>query len=235
MKLTKLLLILIVLFTSRGLRAETEWNHFWNGSKYLVSQDDLIILGTGTAAAVGALYLDKSVEDYFKGHNRLGGWETVGNDYLGTGIAGGITGLGTLCAGAWGDHSYDQRAGQTHLETLAATGIYTEVLKVLFRRDRPDHGSLTSFPSGHTSIMFASAASLMDFYGPWVGVPTLLLAGYTGVCRLAVNVHYLSDVVFGAALGYAVGHAYAQYNLSQICSDKNTSYFYSSTILAVPF
>ncbi len=44
--------------------------------------------------------------------------------------------------------------------------------------------------------------------GTWVtrlALPTILIATYVGTSRLHDNVHFLSDVVFGAALGTAAG------------------------------
>jgi membrane-associated phospholipid phosphatase len=35
-----------------------------------------------------------------------------------------------------------------------------------------------------------------------------MLTMYTATCRLDVDAHHLSDVIFGGALGYAVGYAY---------------------------
>ena len=38
-----------------------------------------------------------------------------------------------------------------------------------------------------------------------MGVPATLLAGYVSAARLQQNQHYMSDVIFGAALGVATG------------------------------
>ena len=39
----------------------------------------------------------------------------------------------------------------------------------------------------------------------WVPVVSFGLAGFTALYRLAVNDHWASDVLFGSALGFAVG------------------------------
>jgi membrane-associated phospholipid phosphatase len=83
------------------------------------------------------------------------------------------------------------------------------------RRNRPDSTTATSFPSGHTSTTFASAANLLDHYGWAAGAPALALATFTGVCRLAGDAHYLSDVIFGATLGAVIGHGYAIHHLQK--------------------
>ena len=80
----------------------------------------------------------------------------------------------------------------------------THLTKVVVRRHRPD-GASFSFPSGHTSSTFATAAVLQRHFGWRAGVPAYALAAYTGVSRIARNSHFPSDVVFGAAIGVVMG------------------------------
>jgi hypothetical protein len=47
---------------------------------------------------------------------------------------------------------------------------------------------------------------LQHHYGWWVGVPATAVAGYVATARVHDNKHYLSDVIFGAGVGYVVGH-----------------------------
>jgi undecaprenyl-diphosphatase len=100
---------------------------------------------------------------------------------------------------------------------LAALVAYRtdNVLKDVIDRPRP--GRLVAdlhlretiggfgFPSGHTTMAFALAASLHATLPPgrrwWVWV----LASIVGVARMHVGVHWPADVVGGAALGTAVG------------------------------
>jgi hypothetical protein len=60
-----------------------------------------------------------------------------------------------------------------------------------------------SFPSGHSASSFATAAVLQRHFGWKVGVPAYVIAGYVATARVHDNRHYLSDVVFGAAMGIA--------------------------------
>ena len=52
--------------------------------------------------------------------------------------------------------------------------------------------------------MFATATVVQRRWGWRGGLPAYLLATYVGATRLQ-DVHYLSDVAFGAALGIATG------------------------------
>jgi len=60
-----------------------------------------------------------------------------------------------------------------------------------------------SFPSGHTITAFAVAASLSRFY-PELAVGLLFCAVSVAASRVLLGMHFLSDVVAGAAIGAAV-------------------------------
>jgi undecaprenyl-diphosphatase len=97
---------------------------------------------------------------------------------------------------------------------LLATTVFM-VLKRCLRRPRPCQGEphplfdvrapdCFSFPSGHTLNAFAVATVLALRYPSAAPLLTLLAAGI-GVSRVLLGLHYVSDVVAGAALGAAVG------------------------------
>jgi membrane-associated phospholipid phosphatase len=71
------------------------------------------------------------------------------------------------------------------------------------RRERPDGSNNVSFPSGHTAGGFAAASVLGQHYGWKASIPAYIGAIYIAAARVDGNKHYLSDVVFGAALGLA--------------------------------
>jgi len=77
-------------------------------------------------------------------------------------------------------------------------------LKVSVNRTRPN-GQKYSFPSGHAAATFAFASVIERHLGARLAVPTILIASYVGTSRLHDNVHFLSDVIFGAAVGTAAG------------------------------
>ena len=82
--------------------------------------------------------------------------------------------------------------------------VFVQALKFTVQRERPN-GSNYSFPSGHSAATFAFASVLERHFGYRLAWPTVALASYVAASRLHDNVHYLSDVVFGAGLGTAVG------------------------------
>ena len=82
--------------------------------------------------------------------------------------------------------------------------MLTQGIKLSVGRERPDGGRF-SFPSGHTSSTFATAAVLHRYYGWRVGIPAYGFATFIGGSRLQENRHYPSDVIFGAAIGLVAG------------------------------
>ncbi|MBN1580780.1 MAG: phosphatase PAP2 family protein [Anaerolineae bacterium] len=92
---------------------------------------------------------------------------------------------------------------------LVSTGVST-VIKYTVRRRRPRE--LTefyavkhdrySFPSGHATRMAAIAVAVGHFY-PALASVGYALATLVAVCRIAVGVHYTSDVIVGLLIGIA--------------------------------
>ena len=91
-------------------------------------------------------------------------------------------------------------AGRDLLRAQISVFSWTNAIKWTARRTRPN-GDPRSFPSGHASASFATAAILQTHYGWKVGVPAFAAAAYTAASRVAANEHWLSDVTFGATLG----------------------------------
>jgi membrane-associated phospholipid phosphatase len=89
--------------------------------------------------------------------------------------------------------------------SLGATALVTTALKETISEERPDHSNDKSFPSGHTSISFAAAATLYKRDGWQVGIPAHLVAAFVGVARVKADKHFAHDVIAGAAIGEASG------------------------------
>lgn len=84
------------------------------------------------------------------------------------------------------------------------TQALTYGMKATIRRERPT-GECCAFPSGHASVTFATAAVLERHFGYRASWPMFIVAGYVSASRLTDNRHFLSDVLFGSALGMASG------------------------------
>ncbi|HEV2748693.1 MAG TPA: phosphatase PAP2 family protein [Allosphingosinicella sp.] len=89
--------------------------------------------------------------------------------------------------------------------SLGAAWLATEGLKQAFPSRRPDGSDRRSFPSGHTSISFAAAATLHQRNGWEVGLPATVAAAFVGVARIKADKHRWYDVLAGAAIGEAAG------------------------------
>lgn len=89
--------------------------------------------------------------------------------------------------------------------SIGSTSLVTRGLKELISEERPDESNDKSFPSGHTSVSFAAAATLHKRYGWEVGIPAHVVAAFVGVSRVKADKHFVHDVVAGAAIGEAAG------------------------------
>jgi undecaprenyl-diphosphatase len=94
---------------------------------------------------------------------------------------------------------------------LGLAGVVLAI-KFLVRRERPqgDWGGIYrntdphSFPSGHAARSFLIAVIASALAPTWLVVVLWIWAPLVALARVAMGVHYLSDVVAGAALGVIV-------------------------------
>jgi membrane-associated phospholipid phosphatase len=173
--------------------------------KGIVKRDSLRWLAIGGVLAGGSLLLDDEVLRAMAEPDKDQSTEFA--EFLGeAGIQFGVPAAMYFIARG---HEGTQDMAIMLIRTQTVNAILTRGLKML-PRPRPYQESATptkgSFPSGHTSAVFATATVLQRKLGWKAGVPAYLVAGYIGTTRLQ-NVHYLSDVTFGAALGIASGLA----------------------------
>jgi membrane-associated phospholipid phosphatase len=175
---------------------------FWN----VPNAAALGLAGIGTA--VFQRNYDDKIDHHFETTGHLSKWVedpmyVIGNP----GTQFGITGVWYGIAAANGDELNRQRA-VTMMSALAITGAATVSLKLAANNDCPN-GAEYGWPSGHTSTTVCFAAVLDEFYGPEVGIPAYLFAGFMGYRMMDTEDHWASDVLFGAVLGYVVGHTVA--------------------------
>lgn len=175
----------------------------WRDLRALPSMPSLIFLGAGGAAA-GILHeIDDDVAAAAEGAGAAG--HTRFGDVFGDGWVQGGAAVATYVVGRLSHKPRVTHTGSDLVRAQVLNALLTTTLKVTVNRDRPT-GSGHAFPSGHTSATFASAAVLHNHYGWKVGAPAYFVASFVGWSRVWDGQHWLSDVVFGAAVGLAAGH-----------------------------
>lgn len=172
---------------------------------HLASPGNLVVLGAGGVAALGAHPFDRRLTNTLRDSERLDGFFEVG-DVAGGGFVQGGAALGTLLVGRLAHSRKVTQFGGDLVAAQIVSGTVTLGVKLGVRRDRPD-GSGLSFPSGHASASFATATVLERHFGWKAGAPAYALATYIGASRLQENRHFASDVLFGAAVGITAGRA----------------------------
>jgi hypothetical protein len=95
--------------------------------------------------------------------------------------------------------------GMDLIEALAMSEALTQTLKYTTRRERPDGSGKNSFPSGHAADTFAFATALERHLNWKYSVLAYVFASYVAISRLPANRHWLSDAVFGSAVGIIAG------------------------------
>jgi membrane-associated phospholipid phosphatase len=95
------------------------------------------------------------------------------------------------------------------LQAQILSEILVEPIKLATQRLRPyqsGHCGLNcSFPSGHAAVTFADATVIERHLGWRYSIIGYAIASYVATSRLHDNRHFLSDVVFGAAVGSIAG------------------------------
>jgi membrane-associated phospholipid phosphatase len=170
-----------------------------------------VILAVGAGGAALAHPADDSVNARLVGNRTVSRLFAPGQ-YLGLGYVQLGGAVGTYLVGRYalppdipGTHTNKvSHLGFDLVRANILTQALTHGIKIAVRRDRPT-GECCSFPSGHASTTFATAAVLERHLGVRFAWPTILIASYVATSRLHDNRHFLSDVVFGAALGTAAG------------------------------
>lgn len=238
-----LILLVLPLFAEENAGKSGEKFDIWGSGKFFALDPltDGILLGTGVLLTGGELLLDDVMElnrrkyeekSYSKSNVNAFDRKLVrpyskihdgASDFLI--IASLVTPVALLST----DKEEWFTNGVMYLETLLIANGLKETLKLAVNRPRPyiysgsenlpesdlnDGGWAKSFPSGHTTLAFASATFLTYTFcryfrnSPWripVSIGSYALATGVAVLRVSSGSHFLSDVLVGAAIGSAVG------------------------------
>jgi undecaprenyl-diphosphatase len=121
-------------------------------------------------------------------------------------------GLGLALVWLFGVHAWKLRAVWM-LVGIFVTAVFVFVIKFSVRRSRPvgNWGNIYrrtdphSFPSGHAARAAMLAVSSLLLGPTWFSAILIIWAPLVMLARVAMGVHYLSDVVAGALLGVGIG------------------------------
>ncbi len=164
----------------------------------------VLAVGLAGFAALAVSYVPSWAEWLARPPSWLGGW-------IGITAIGIVIGIVLLREHAWLDFGF-------LLATFAGSAIAVAVLKTWFDRPRPDLGSVvelpssSSFPSGHATAGVASlgaaailVAERLSSHRARVWLWSIVIVGgvAVGLSRIALNVHYVTDVLAGWCFGIA--------------------------------
>ena len=194
----------------------------WSFPAKLVQGKNWIPTTAVVGTTAGLMFLDSSEARYFRTTTTFHGFRNIvtGNA---TAIGMGAVPASLYAIGLVRKDSKMQRTALFAGEALADTVLVQTALKDIARRVKParyptsgwfaSKGPPTSylrgngsFPSGHSMAAFSVATIVARQYGNhrWVPYVAYGLAAVVGFSRLPLNVHFLSDVFMGGALGYSI-------------------------------
>ncbi len=121
-----------------------------------------------------------------------------------------ILGLGLLW---WLGTDYWKARAAGMMIGVLITAVVVLIIKFTVRRKRPEGewGNIYritdphSFPSGHAARAAMLAVMAIGLGPPWFGFTLFLWAPLVILARVAMGLHYLSDVLIGALLGIFIG------------------------------
>ena len=173
--------------------------------QHLPSLTNATIAVFGGLAAMAVHPADEAVNTYMvEHHDQVNGWFIPGK-YIGdttVQIAGSIA---TYAYGRIRDEPKVSHFGMDLLQGQILAEALFQPIKFATGRERPDGSNNRSFPSGHAAITFATATVIERHLGWRKAALAYAIASYVAVSRLHDDQHWLSDVVFGAAVGTIAG------------------------------
>jgi membrane-associated phospholipid phosphatase len=183
--------------------------------KKLPSRENLMWVGIGSGLALAVHPVDDNVNEALVTSQTAGRvfkpGAILGQSYTLLAVASTVYAIGR-----GKDQPKVSHVGMDLIRALAISEGLTQALKYSTRRERPDGSGPTSFPSGHAADTFAFATALERHLGWRFAVPSYVFASYVAASRLPANRHWLSDVVFGSAVGIIAGRT--------VTSSENAKY-----------
>ncbi len=201
---------------------------YWTDTKDIVlsptkwKTKDWITAGVVAGGTVFLYHYDLEIEQFFQ--NRQSRWATFVSKHS-LERWGGVYALSTIALfyghGMAFKNNRSQKVALMSLKAYILSGLMVQIPKVLINRHRPYHDNpprhdifegpslklYKSFPSGHTISAFSLATVIASEYWStgWIPALSYSMATLVGISRMYDKKHWSSDVLVGAALGYAIG------------------------------
>ncbi len=216
-------------FLSGNLLAQNKYNfnQFWNESLTFVQQpfhwesNDWLKLGIGSAAVLAVTQIDQPIKDaVLKDRSYVNSFPIKAGKFYGEIYPAAIVAGGFGLYGYFANNQPAKRIAFETVQTVLYAGAITTILKIVIGRARPftDKGSYAfqpftffnddyhSFPSGHATLAFSLSTVLANNTdSKLLKILVYLPALFTLGSRVYQNMHWTSDVIAGAAIGYFVG------------------------------
>jgi membrane-associated phospholipid phosphatase len=213
-------------WTSFGRDSKEMPATLWDDAKAVVT-NPVSLIGIGLAGAAGiaisASGTDGEIAEQTLNHPTLNHfWDSffdaTGNPGTHFAVAGAMyfTSLAT-------QDTKNYEISKTLINALAINGLTMLTLERSINTHSPN-GDPFGWPSGHTSSSFTVATVLAEEYGPLAGVPAFAFASLVGFERIDARNHDFSDVVSGALIGMAIGHAVVQNHQPKVMGFEITPY-----------
>lgn len=215
--------LVLALALAAPARAELAATHDFGARGTLLTTGALLV-GAAEKQTLGRLFDTSTCR--WCGTNGFDGW-FIGKDYKPRSGARrlsdatlGLSLATALVASGSGFSRHGRRNLGTWTSSVGAAVIAVQISKNVARRRRPyaqvapsgKHDDNKSFFSGHAGISMAAAVAALEIRKAqgtrarrvWAAT-ALTAAGTTAVLRVAARKHYVTDIVAGAAVGWAAG------------------------------
>ena len=173
--------------------------------QHLPSKQNLYLTMIGGGLAAAAHPVDQTFNVRLRSHYDAVNTAFAPAKYFGDTPEQVALSLGAYAVGRIFDQPRTSHLGMDLLQAQILTEMLVQPLTFAAHRQRPDASNYQSFPSGHAAVTFAGATVLERHLGWRKSLLGYSIASYVAASRLHDNRHYLSDVVFGAAVGSIAG------------------------------
>src|SRR3954471_5262891 len=179
--------------------------------KHLPSKQNAYLAALGGGLALAVHPADQDFNAHLRSHYDAVNTAFAAGKYIGNTPEQVALSLGTYAFGRIRHQPKVSHLGMDLLQAQLMTEMLVQPIKFAVQRERPDASNHQSFPSGHAAVTFAGATVLERHLGWRRSALAYTIASYVAASRMHDNRHYLSDVVFGAAVGTIAGRTVTQH------------------------